>query len=288
MLQKTWHDKAASSKIGDQALQAMQLGAQMGQQAHRRRLDERAHAIEQQSKTHYVTGMMELGSVMAEGAQNNAYAEPEWESKFWNTAKKYPQLMGTTEFRGLTSTIENAKQAKAKAEITSLTQDAISERNQSAIQSRFDLLGQRLDGMAQMEGIKQENREELTTLRNDLNILRDSLKPTRTGQLVHDLPETDLVALRSELTTLDNLFKENKLKGTKTPGVFTRGYTETPEAEYERRKQEILKKYDAKRIGTPRPAEAATPPADDFKSRYDALPSGAEYIDPNGVKRIKR
>lgn len=270
MLQKAWHEKAAASKIGDQTLQAMQLGAQMAQQAHTRKLQNRAHELEQQSKTHYVNGMMEMGSVMEEGARNNAYADPAWEGKFWSTAQRYPQLMETSEFKGLTSIVENAKTAKARAEITTLTQQSITDRNQASIDSRFSLFDQKLDGLAQMEGLKQENREALTTLRNDLNILRDSLKPTRTGQLVHDLTETDLVAMRSELSTLDNIFKEGKLKGTKKPGMFERGFTETPEAEYERRKQEILKKYDAKRVGTPKPA---APPATDKRVRV-VSPSG--------------
>lgn len=273
MLQKTWHDKAAASKIGDQTLQAMQLGAQMAQQAHTRKLQNRAHELEQQSKTHYVNGMMEMGSVMEEGARNNTYADPVWEGKFWSTAQRYPQLMETSEFKGLTSIVENAKTAKARAEITSLTQQAITDRNDASIDSRFALFDQKLDGMAQVEGLKQENREALTTLRNDLNILRDSLKPTRTGQLVHDLTETDLASMRAELTTIDNLFKEGKITGTKKPGVFNPGYSETPASEYERRKREVMKSYDAKRIGTPRPAQ---PPSQTVAP--DPAPPAAERV----------
>lgn len=107
MLQKTWHDKAASSKIGDQTLQAMQLGAQMAQQSHSRKLQDHAHALEQQAKTHYVNGMMEMGDWMSKGAQVG-YDNPEWQAGFWQRATKYPQLGESAQFKALTATIDNA------------------------------------------------------------------------------------------------------------------------------------------------------------------------------------
>lgn len=259
--------------------QDIQLGAQLYQQAQQMRnqqrqlaMQEEAHRLKIEGNRFVSAGAIELGRLMEEGGNSNLYADPSFEGKLWSIGQRYPQLLESEVFQGATKVVENAKTAKARAEIMTLTQQSITDRSDSAIQSRFDLLTQRLDGMTQMEGLKQENREALTTLRNDLNILRDSLKPTRTGQLVHDLTETDLVAMRSELSTLDNIFKEGKLKGTKKPGMFSTGFTETPEAEYERRKQEILKKYDAKRVGTPRPAEA-TAPATDKRVRV-VSPSG--------------
>lgn len=258
--------------------QDIQLGAQMYQQIQQMQnqqrqmaMQEEAHRLKMEGNRFVSSGAIELGRLMEEGGANNLYAEPAFEGRLWSLGQQTPQLIESDVFQGAIKVVENAKTAKARAEITTITQQAITDRNQASIESRFDLLGQRLDGMAQMEGLKQENREALTTMRNDLNILRDSLKPTRTGQLVHDLTETDLVSMRSELSTLDNIFKEGKLKGTKKPGMFSTGFTETPEAEYERRKQEILKKYDAKRVGTPKPAEAA--PTGDKRVRV-VSPSG--------------
>lgn len=252
--------------------QNIQLGAQLAEQA--QQMQQRAQQMEMQREAmrlktegnkFLAAGAIELGRLMEEGGRNNSYAEPEFEGRLWSIGQRYPQLLDSEVFQGATKVTANAKAAKLRTEITDVTQQAITERNQASIQSRFDMLSQRLDGLTQMEDLKQNHREDLVNLRSDLKILQDSLKPTRTGQLVHDLPETDLAAMRSELATLDNLFKANKIKGTKKPGVFTSGYSETPEAEYERRKREILKSYDTKRIGTPKPAAAA--PASDKRVR---------------------
>lgn len=259
----------------DSVSRSIQLGAQMYQQSQQEKRLNRAAAMQEEvkrlaleEKERVAEGTVEITRILSKMGQSGGYTDPALQSEFWNAVSKHPKFAGSPVFKDIMDTFQYAEQAKSRSELETLRQQSISDRSDASIQSRFDLFAQKLDGFAQMEGIKQENREALTTLRNDLNILRDSLKPTRTGQLVHDLPETDLVALRSELTTLDNLFKENKIKGTKTPGAFTRGYNETPEAEYERRKQDILKKYDAKRIGTPKPAEAQpTAPATEKRVR---------------------
>lgn len=256
----------------------LQAGANLYHQSQQERRMQRAQQMQEEvkrlaleEKEHVAEGTVAITKILSEMAKTGGYNDPALKSQFWDAVSNNPKFGGSQAFKDIMDTFQYAEQAKARSEMESLRQQSITDRSESAIQSRFDLLGQRIDGMAQMEDLKQENREALTTLRSDLNILRDSLKPTRTGQLVHDLTETDLVALRSELSTLDNIFKEGKLKGTKKPGMFNRDYTETPEAEYERRKQEILKKYDAKRVGTPKPAESA--PASDKRVRV-VSPSG--------------
>lgn len=125
----------------------------------------------------------------------------------------------------------------------------------------------------------------------ELGIYRDSLKPTRIGQLVHDLPETDLAEMRAEIRALDNMYEKGELKGSKR-GFFEGGGTiETAAQEYKRMQQEIFKKYDAKRVGTPRPAgqavTAPSVPTVTTKEDFDKLPSGTEFIGSDG-KRYRK
>lgn len=256
-------------------LQDIQVGAQMVAQQNQQRIQQRqlamqeeAHRLKMEGQRFVSTGAIALGRLMEEGGNNNLYADSAFEGKLWSLGQRYPQLLESEVFQGAVKVIDHAKAAKLKAEVTDVTQQAITARNDASIQSRFDLLSQRLDGMLQMEGVRQDGRTAIEELRGDLRILRDSLKPTRTGELVHDLPETDLVAMRSELGALDKMYEHG---GIKKDGKLTK------EQVYQNMRQQILKTYDAKRIGTPKPADttATVPPAEQRQV-------GAVYQTPKG------
>lgn len=85
------------------------------------------------------------------------------------------------------------------------------------------------------------------------------------------------------------MYEKGDIKGSK------RGTIETAAQEYRRMQDEIFRKYDAKRIGTPRPTERpalAAPAAEALptitsKEEFDKLPSGAEFIGSDG-KRYRK
>lgn len=251
-------------------LQDIQVGAQMAQQAREeqrlnraQQLNEEAKRMAMDEKERIAAGAVEVTRVLSEMGQTGGYTDPALQSKFWDAVSRNPKFAASPAFKDILDTFQYAEQAKARAQLETTRQDAIGERNQASITSRFDLLSQRLDGMLQMEGVRQDGRKAIEELKNDLNMLRDSLKPTRVGALVHDLPEADLVAMRSELGALDTMYEKGKLKGQ--GGLFSSDPKITPEQEYETRRNTILKKYDAKRIGTPKPADtpsATVPPAE--------------------------
>lgn len=162
-------------------------------------------------------------------------------------------------------------------------------RKGALLPKHYEALSEAQDRMKDADLERQLTKAaELT----ELGIYRDSLKPTRVGQLIHDLPETDLAAMRAELRALDNMYEKGDIKGSKR-GLFEGGGTiETAAQEYRRMQQDIFKKFDAKRIGTPRPAVQAAPAAEAIptvtsKEDFDKLPSGTEFIGSDG-KRYRK
>jgi len=252
---------AADPNAGQGFKQGLQIGAQISQRNRALALEERAAELKLQADFDTKQGLVDMGQTLSEIAKSGDWTSPENKAKFWATASRHPAIMKSPAFKELTENFENADKAKAASELWQErlgSQEAVA---QTKVDASLNAMQMRMDNLLKMEDIRQEHRKELEGVRSEFNLLRDSLKPTRTGQLVHDLPEADLVALRSELTTLDNLFKEGKIEGVKNPGLF-QGYKETPAQVYERRKGEILKKYDAKRIGSPAaPSPQATTPA---------------------------
>lgn len=75
------------------------------------RMQEEVKRITLQQKEHAAMGSLELGDWMSRGAEIG-YDNPQWEAGFWQRAAKYPHLMESDQFRGMTSQIENAKKAK--------------------------------------------------------------------------------------------------------------------------------------------------------------------------------
>jgi hypothetical protein len=273
--------------------------------------------------------------------QTGGYNDPALQSEFWDAVSKNPKFAGSPVFKDIMDTFQNAEQAKSRAELETLKQRSISQRSADSIQSRFDILGERLNVLMQLEGVKSANKEHLTQIQADLNLLRDSfkadaatdlellkqsgrmdiqnardaasldrvqkslenaltmqdvkaedaaelrklqheldvkrdsLKPSAQRPAWKDLDESDTIGMRTEMSNL------TAWRRTHRSGQY--------DAEYKNRFEAIEKKYEGRRKKTQAPTAApAAAPADDFKDRYNALPSGAEYIDPNGVKRIKR
>lgn len=288
-----WLQKRASPFETSSTQQDLQAGFQMAQQVIQNnrqlralQLQEEARRLALDEKERVAQGAVEVTRVLAEMGQSGDYTSPALQSKFWDAVSKNPKFATSPAFKDILDTFQNAEQAKARAALEQTRQQAITDRSDSAIQSRFDLLTQRLDSMTQLEGVKQDGRTALAELKNELNMLRDQLKPTRPGEIFHDLSEADLAQMKSDLAALDKMYEKGRIKG-KGGGLFSNDPKTTPEQEYQAERAAIQKKYEAKRTSAPRPAPEPAK-QDDFKAMYDALPSGAEYTDPNGVKRIKR
>ena len=272
---------------GEKFLQGMQLGANIAQRNRQISLEERAMRLKEGSEMQQREGLIALGEVMSNATDAGTWDSPETERAVWGVVHKYPWLTKNEAFGAAMENFDQARKAKLRTEITDVTQQAITDRNQAAIQGRFDLLSQRLDSMTQLEGVKQEGRTALAEFKNELNMLRDQLKPTRPGEVFHDLPESEMVAMRSELTGLDNEYKTGRIKTT-GGGIFNKEPKVTAEEQYRTRKQEIIARYSAKRISRPTAAPAA--PAAPVAAATPAPPlaerqAGTIYQTPKGPYR---
>lgn len=107
-----WLDKQAVSRDVALGAEIVNRARQVQQENRRIALQEQALQLKQEAQTHLSNGALALGSVMAEGARNNSYADQAWERKFWDTATRYPQLMDSDVFKGMRTVVENAKSAK--------------------------------------------------------------------------------------------------------------------------------------------------------------------------------
>lgn len=255
-----------SSGVTQGAQVGFNMGIQLRQQARFERaqkLQEEVVRLAMEEKERIAEGTVAATRVLSEMGRTGGYNDPVLKGQFWDIVSKNPKFAGSPVFKDIMDTFQNAEQAQSRAQLEMQRQQSITERNQDSIDSRFDLFAQKLDGMVQMEGLKQENREALAGLKSELDILKQSLQPVRPGQLFHDLSETDMAQMRSELDALSDLYKKGDIKGTK-PGLFGGGGTkETPSEELLRRQGEVRKKYDSKRVGTPRPivtGESPVPP----------------------------
>lgn len=249
------------------------------------KLQEEAMRLTLEEKQRAAEGTVAISRVLSKMGSSGGYTDPALRAEFWDEVSRNPHFARSPVFKDIMDSFQNADQAKERGLLERQRQESITERNQASIDSRFGLLTQRIDAAMQAEGIKQEHREALAELKADLQVWRDSMKPTRAGELVHDLSESDLSAMKSELATLDNLFKAKQIKGTKKPGAFSSGYIETPDAEYQRRKREVIDSYSNKRLVAPKQAEAL--PTVTSKEDFDKLQSGDEFIGSDGKKYRK-
>lgn len=282
---------------GSSVSQDIQLGAQIYQQSQQEKRMQRAQQMQEEvrrlaleEKERVAEGTVEVLRVLSDMGKSGGYTDPALQGRFFDAVSNHPTFAGTPAFKDIMNNFQYAEQAKARKELLGQTYEFKGDAAEQRHLFRLDEIDAQLEKALATENLSQENRERLEGIRhnNRQEIIR--LRPTRSGQLIHDLTETDLVNLRSELTTIDNLFKEGKITGTKKPGVFSTGYSETPVAEYERRKQEVRSKYDTKRIETPKSAEAVTsgPPKPVSKEEYDKLPVGTRYIAPDGKEYTKK
>lgn len=206
-----------------EATQQFQFGARMAEvqkeNAYRNevlRLQKETQFLKQVSELQINQGMVEVGKVLSEIADAEDWASPQAEAKFYDVVAKNPAITRSPNFDNLASIFSNARKAKETADLarerfdTQLAiQDEITARNQSNIESRFELLNQRLEGMTRLEGLKAEHQKELAEVRGEIQMLRDQFKPLSTSSDRFDLPyslqkeyDARLEAISNDLTLL--------------------------------------------------------------------------------------
>jgi hypothetical protein len=171
--------------------------------------------------------------------------------------------------------LRDSFKADAATDLELLKQSGRMDIQNARDAASLDRVQKSLENALTMQDVKAEDAAELRKLQHELDVKRDSLKPSAQRPAWKDLDESDTIGMRTEMSNL------TAWRRTHRSGQY--------DAEYKNRFEAIEKKYEGRRKKTQAPTAApAAAPADDFKDRYNALPSGAEYIDPNGVKRIKR
>lgn len=284
-----WLVKRGGPFEASSTAQDIQLGAQLAHHAQQEarlqraaQLQEEAKRLAIEQKERAVQGTMEVARVLAKMGQSGGYNDPALQGEFWSAIEKNPEFAGTEQFKHIMDNFQYAEQAKTRAALLDKTYDLRGQQSELRHLQRLDEIDAQLESALSVEGLKQEDRTKLEGVLQRNRLERDSLKPTRTGELVHDLPESELKAMTSELATLDNLFKANQIKGTKKPGAFSSGYLETPNAEYARRKREVIDSYSKKRIVAPKPVEQAVKTPAPAREQREA---GKVYETPKGPYR---
>lgn len=152
-------------------------------------------------------GMVEVGKVLSEIAANGDWTNPGARAKFFGVVAKYPNIAKSPVFDNLIQNFQAADTAKARAELETQRQEAITGRNESNIDARFTALNERFDQVLQLEGVKAENRKELEGLRNELNMLRDQFKPLSSGSDRFDLPYSKQLEYQARLDSINDDLK---------------------------------------------------------------------------------
>lgn len=191
-----WLQRRVAYDNNSTTAQDIQSGAQLYQQSQENRQRAQQFAIQQEAKRlslegqkHVASGAIELGRLMEEGGRKNLYAEPEFEGRLWSIGQRYPQLLDSDTFKGAAKVLDNAKDAKLRAELTNITQTNITERTQANIEARLNNL------LVQIEG-----RKDLEGVRGEINMIRDQLKGSiQSGlQTQKDDAASELEAQREE------------------------------------------------------------------------------------------
>lgn len=237
----------ANSNAVSQELQAgLQYAQQQREMAQREKafaLQQQAFQLKQDAELDVSQGLVEMGQVVSDIAKTGDWTSPANKARFYETASKHPHVMKTPAFQSLEENFQLAEKAKATEALWSNrleTQQSIAD---ARIRAQLETQQNRIDSILQMEGIKQEHRKEIETLRNEMQILRDSLKPTRPGEMFHDLSEKDMADMRHELHAAELKFQSHQ-----------------DEKRFDAERKAIQEKYDAKRIARPTTESAPSAP----------------------------
>lgn len=270
---KTWMQSESVPQALIAGAQIAQRQQQINQQNRELLLREAAEKSKYNTLRQQAEGTVALGIILEQATEKNAWTAPETRAKVYSLTKQYPWLANTDLFKGAIQSFDNADKAEARLQLETERQTAITDRNQASIESRFDLLGQRIDAMTQMEGIKNENRTALTELKSELDIIRDAMKPRTLRPERYDLNESDRMLMKSELDAIEVAQKN----------------LEIDSAEAQRQRDSIDAKFK-KRAVSSTAEQSLVPAAGDrvtTKAQYDQLPSGTEFTGADGNKYRK-
>lgn len=271
---KMWHQSDGVSRDLQAGAQLAQQQQQINQRNRELVMRQAAEKLKYDMMRQQAEGQVALGIIMEQATQKNAWTAPETRSKVYSLTKQYPWLANTDLFKTTIQNFENADKSEARLLLETERQTAITDRNQASIESRFDLLGQRIDAMTQMEGIRHENRTALTELKSELDIIRDAMKPRTLRPERYDLNESDRMLMKSELDAVDAAQKN----------------LEIDNAEAQRQRDAIDVKFKKRAVSSTSeqlaPAPASGAPIT-TKAQYDQLPSGTEFIGADGKKYRK-
>lgn len=239
MLQKQWHDRENSSRIGNQALQAIQIGAHAGQQQRRTALMEREQLLEREAELKTREGMAELGVVLSEISDSGDWTLPENKKKFWGVAAKHPYVMKHPSFRDIVDNFQQADAAKSNLEKLDATYDLRSEELDQRHDNRLIELDRQYENMLSRQNLAHESRIEIEKLRQQLQVERDALKPTTQRPERFDLDESDRIDYAARVEGLKEWLKAQPTN-KKNPDAPYQQYTEKLNAlnkEFEPRKK---------------------------------------------------
>lgn len=287
------------------SLPAIQLGVQMARQqqldalnakntelqAVRTQLQVEKYFYDKELQNQLVAGNAELAKAIATNFASGFTADsPEFQAAIWGVANKYPTVMRGDTWKGITELGPDAEAARTKADYW---------REQIALRDRQVGLQERLaedSGWVQPEGdapgyfldAKGNAKYPPRRLSDGTNFQpkETTVGTTRLVQVspnkwqvvdraiptgkITDIEREQLRDMRSQLAALMSSFGEQKdidaLK-TKIDAVYAK-------VQGREESKALPLKTDLKQPIT--------------KAEYDKLPKGAEYVDPDGVTRIKQ
>lgn len=272
----------------DQApTQQFALGAQIAQRAQQiqqenrvLQLREEHFRLQREELERIAEGTVAASAVFSEMGRVGDYTDPELQSKFWATVQKYPKFTRSPAFKDMVDTLQSAALAKTRMEQIAVTHDLRSEEIDQRHANRLNELETQYQNLLQRDDLRQEDRIAIEKLQQQLAIERDALKPTTQRPERFDLDRSDEIEYNAKVDGLKEWLKAQPTN-RKDPDAPYRQYTERLNAlnkEFEPRKKKRVVGEPVGKVSTKQ----------NFDEYYRSLPVGAEYVAPDGVKRIKR
>lgn len=223
-------------------------------------------------------GVAALASVMGNAAKREF--DPESEALLWETASHFPAMMTRPEFREFTQQFELARTARMRNELLKTQITGREDLESIRQQHRLESIASRMDRIADMKFDDQDFKVKFEALQQEHRLERDKVKASSGGQERFDLNKSDEIAMRADLQSLQTAFNQGILES----------------AEFDKKRDATIAKYRAKaRTTQAAPAPTATTPANPgeparvtSQAEFDALPSGALFINPADGKVLRK
>lgn len=231
-------------------------------------------------------GNAQLATALSETA--GKWTEPESKARFWGIASKYPTVMKSPQFKELVDNFQLADTAKARHDYLQSQIGGRENLENIRIGGREDLEETKFQNRAALQDEKygylaelQEDSQEARALRDEIihgyNLERDAKKPNQSAGKKYDMPYSVELKYRAMLNAIN---KDYNLKPAERQKKIEEVYREM--------KSQFTLPSPATTPKATQPAPSQGPSKITSQAEFDALPSGAMFINPADGKVLRK